>query len=967
MPQRRSCLELIRRSGRSGSSATINAPVSCARQAKRLATAPHVRILSTMTQGSGDERLAAEQRARVLIDRQLADAGWSVQDKKDLNLYASQGVACREAVMKQGHGRADYLLYVDQKVVGVIEAKPAGTSLSGVEWQSAMYAEGLPAAVRLRALTVEGRLPFVFEASGTETHFTNGYDPDARARRVFNFPKPSTLARIVRDVDADPDRPTWRAKVRSLPELDIAALRPAQITAITGVEKSLVNQQFDRSLVQMATGAGKTYTAVTAAYRLLRFGGFQRILFLVDRNNLAEQTLTEFQNYRTPGDGRRFTEIYNVDKLTSAGMLGSSNVVVSTIQRVFKALKNEEITGEDDPGLDDFVPDAPVTVGYNPLLPPETFDLVIVDESHRSIYGVWRGVLEYFDAHVVGLTATPGKQTFAFFRQNLVSEYTYPQSVADRVNVDFDLYRIRTEISEQGGTIDSGTIVPKVDRRTRKQRLEAIEEDYEYTHRQLGRAVTATSQIRLVLETFRDRLFTEIFPGRSTVPKTLIFAKDDAHAEEIVTTVREVFGKGNDFAAKITYAARDPRGQLQAFRTSPSLRIAVTVDMIATGTDVKPLECVFFMRDVRSAQYFEQMKGRGARTIAPADFQSVTPDATAKTRFVIVDAVGVTEHDFVEPPLNRDKGVSLKKLLDKAATLSLTEDETATLASRLAKLELELTPQERGELDGVAGMPVRDIVRGLVDAVDPDRQAKATQGVHDPAAAIQDLLDAATKPFAANPELRGRILELRATHDRVIDEVNMDVLIDAHGVVDISRARSVVESWAAYLLEHRDEITAIQLATEAKERRVAFADIQELADRISRPPYNWTPDLIWDAYAALDVDRVRRSDRHTLTDLVSLLRYTVGVDQELVPYVDRVRERYAAWLAQQEQAGTSFSPLERWWLDRVVEVIGSSAGITADDLDEAPFTEKGGVDGALRDLGDRAGTLLDQLNTELTA
>jgi len=920
-----------------------------------------------MSQGPGDARLAAEQRARVLIDRQLVDAGWSVQDKKDLNLYASQGVACREIVMKQGHGRADYLLYVDQKVVGVIEAKPAGTSLSGVEWQSAMYAAGLPAAVRLRALTVEGRLPFVFEASGTETHFTNGYDPDARARRVFNFPKPGTLARIVRDVNSDPDRPTWRAKVRNLPGLDTAALRPAQITAINGIENSLSEQHFDRSLVQMATGAGKTFTAVTTAYRLLRFGGFTRILFLVDRNNLADQTLAEFQNYRTPGDGRRFTEIYNVDKLTSAGMLGSSNVVVSTIQRVFKAIKNEEVTGEDDPGLDDFVPDDPVTVAYNPLLPPETFDLVIVDEAHRSIYGVWRGVLEYFDAHVVGLTATPGKQTFAFFRQNLVSEYTYPQSVADRVNVDFDLYRIRTEISEQGGTIDAGLFVPKVDRRTRLQRLEQLEEDYEYTHKQLDRAVTAKSQIRLVLETFRDRLFTEIFPGRSTVPKTLIFAKDDAHAEEIVTTVREVFGKGNDFAAKVTYAARDPKGQLQAFRTSPSLRIAVTVDMIATGTDVKPLECVFFMRDVRSAQYFEQMKGRGARTIAPADFQSVTPDATAKTRFVIVDAVGVTEHDFVEPPLNRDKDVSLKKLLDKAATLSLTEDETATLASRLAKLELELTPQERGELDGVAGMPVRDIVRGLVDAVDPDTQAKATHGAPDPAAAVQDLLDAATKPFAANPELRGRILELRATHDRVIDEVNKDVLLDAHGVVDTSRATSVVESWAAYLIEHRDEITAIQILTEARERRVGFADIQELADRISRPPYNWTPDLIWDAYAAVDVDRVRRSDHHTLTDLVSLLRYTVGVDQELVPYADRVRERYAAWLAQQEQAGTSFSLLERWWLDRMVEVIGASAGITAHDLDEAPFTEKGGVDGALRDLGDRAGDLLDQLNTELTA
>ncbi|MFN8030641.1 MAG: type I restriction-modification enzyme R subunit C-terminal domain-containing protein [Dermatophilaceae bacterium] len=920
-----------------------------------------------MNTGNGDPKLAAEQRARVLIDRQLADAGWSVQDKGNLDLINHEGVACREVVMKQGHGRADYLLYVSRKVVGVIEAKPQGTTLSGVEWQSAMYANGLPAEAQLKAITVEGRLPFVFEASGSETHFTNGYDPNPRARRIFNVPKPSTLAKAIRDAEADPDKPTWRAKVQHLPVLDELPLRPAQITAIKGLESSLKDQHFDRSLVQMATGAGKTFTAVTTAYRLLKHGGFRRILFLVDRNHLAEQTIAEFQNYRTPGDGRRFTELYNVDKLTSAGMLGSSLVIVSTIQRVYSVLRGHEVTEGDDPNLDDFVPDAPVTVTYSPQMPPEAFDLVIVDEAHRSIYGVWRGVLEYFDAHVVGLTATPGKQTFAFFRQNLVSEYTYPQSVADRVNVDFDLYRIRTQISEQGGAIEAGTIVPKVDRRTRQQRLEAIEEDFEYTHKQLDRAVTAKSQIRLVLETFRDKLFSEIFPGRSTVPKTLIFAKDDAHAEEIVTTVREVFGKGNDFAAKITYAARDPKGQLQIFRTSPSLRIAVTVDMIATGTDVKPLECVFFMRDVRSAQYFEQMKGRGARTITPADFQSVTPDASAKTRFVIVDAVGVTEHDFVDPPLNRDKSVTLKKLLDKAATLTLTENETATLASRLAKLELELTDAERKELDDVAGRSVRDIVRGLVDAVDPDVQAKAIEGASDPDQARRNLLERAVEPIAGSPELRTRLLELRATHDRVIDEVSVDTLIDAHGVVDTSRAKSVVESWMQYLLDHRDEITAIQLVTEAKERRIAFADVQELADRISRPPHNWTPDIIWHAYEAVDVDRVRHSDRHTLTDLVSLLRYTVGLDNELVPYAARVQERYAAWLAQQEQSGTEFSPLERWWLDRMVDVIASSAGITADDLDRAPFTEKGGVDGALRDLGDQAEAYLDQLNAELTA
>ena len=678
-----------------------------------------------------------------------------------------------------------------------------------------------------------------------------------------------------------------------MPALDTKLLRPAQITAINGIEQSLAEQRFDRSQVQMAAGAGKTHAAVTSAYRLLKYGGFNWVLFLVDRNNLAGQTLAEFQNYTTPDDGRRFTEIYNVDKLTGAGMLGSSKVVVSTIQRVFRVLSGDQVPDSDDPNLDDYVPDAPVTVSYNKAIPPEMFDLVIVDEAHRSIYGVWRGVLEYFDAHVVGLTATPGKQTFGFFRQNPVSEYTYPQSVADGVNVDFDLYRIKTQISEQGSTIEAGTIVPTIDRRTRIQRLEQLDETLEYTNKQLDRAVTAKSQIRLVLETFRDKLPTEIFPGRTTVPKTLIFSKDDAHAEEVATTIREVFGKGNDIAAKITYTARDPKGHLQAFHTSASLRVAVTVDMIATGTDVKPLECVFFMRDVHSAAYFEQMKGRGARTINDADFQAVTPDATSKLRFVIVDAVGVTEHDFVDPPLDRDKSVTLKKLLDKAAALSLTEAETATLASRLAALELQLTEAERVELDAVAGMSVRHLVRDLVDAVDPDTQAWAVAEAADPQTAIQELLDTAVKPLAANPEFRQRILELRATHDRVIDEISVDVLLDSDGVVDTTRARSIVESWTQYLIDHRDEITAIQLMQEARERRVSFAEIKDLAERISRPPHNWIPDLIWLAYEAIEVGRVRHSDRHTLTDLVSLIRFATKLDDQLVPYTEQVHQRYA--------------------------------------------------------------------------
>jgi len=919
---------------------------------------------------TGDtSQLTAEQRARVLIDHQLTAAGWSVQSRPHVNL-SQPGVALREVILSAGHGRADYVLYVDRRAVGVIEAKPVGTTLSGVEWQSARYATGLPPEVRLKALTLDDRLPFVFEASGSEVHFTNGFDPVPRARRLVTFPRPETLARTVRDAEADPTTATWRGRVRNMPPLVTEGLRPAQITAIQGIERSLAEQRHSRSLVQMATGAGKTFAAVTASYRLLKHGGFRRVLFLVDRNNLGTQTLAEFQNYATSDDGRRLTEIYNVDMLTSAGMVGSSSVVISTIQRVYAALQGKTVEDVDDPGLDGFVPDAPVDVTYNPLMPPESFDLVIVDEAHRSIYGVWRGVLEYFDAHIVGLTATPVKQTFGFFQQNLVSEYTYAQSVADNVNVDFDVYRIRTQISDGGSTIEAGTVVPKVDRRTRVQRYETLDDDVVYTAGQLDRAVTSKSQIRLVLETFRDRLFTEIFPGRTTVPKTLIFCKDDNHAEEVVTTIREVFGAGNDFAAKITYNGRDPKGDLKKFRTSPTLRVAVTVDMIATGTDVRPLECVFFLRDVRSASYFEQMKGRGARTISSTDFQLVTPDAMTKERFVLVDAVGVTEHEHHDAtPLERARSVSLERLLDKAAMLTLAEDETASLASRLAKLELDLTPAERAELDEVAGRSMRSIVQGLVAAVDPDEQAKAVAArPDDPDAAVQDLLDAAVEPLASQPLLRERIVELRRRHDQLIDEVSIDVLLNAHGVVDTDRARSVVTSWKEYLDQHRSEITALELLySQPADKHVTFAELRELAERIKRPPHNWTPDLIWRAYEAIEVNLVSHADRHTVTDLVSLVRFTLGADERLEPFAEKVGERYRAWLAQQEQAGAVFTERQRWWLDRMADVIAASAGITEDDLDNVPFTEHGGVDGLLRDLGDEAGTYLHDLNRELTA
>ncbi len=396
-----------------------------------------------MTGAGADAYLTPEARARVIIDRMLEAAGWVVQDREDINLYAGIGVAVREFILASGHGRADYLLFINQQAVGAVEAKPEGATLTGVEQQSKKYSEGLPAELRAPVRP----LPFLYESSGTETQFTNALEPVTRSRILFAFYRPETFAGWLRR-KAEDSTPTLRGRILEMPDLRPDGLWPAQVRAIANLEASLRDNQL-RALIQMATGSGKTFTAANTAYRLIKFGGAERVLFLVDRANLGRQTLKEFQQFTTPDDGRKFTELYNVQLLSSNHIDPAARVVITTVQRLYSMLRGE---AELDPELDErsaeeIEPAAPVEVTYNPAVPIETFDVVIIDECHRSIYGLWRQVVEYFDAFLIGLTATPAKQTFGFFRQNLVFEYSHEQAVADQVNVDFDVYRIQTKIT----------------------------------------------------------------------------------------------------------------------------------------------------------------------------------------------------------------------------------------------------------------------------------------------------------------------------------------------------------------------------------------------------------------------------------------------------------------------------------------------------------------------------------------
>jgi len=925
-----------------------------------------------------------EQKARVSIDALLAAAGWHVCNISDANIHAATGVAIREFPLNSGFGFADYLLYVNGKACGVIEAKKEGATLTGVELQSGRYAQGLPATLPAWSRP----LPFVWESTGVETHFTNGLDPEPRARSVFAFFRPELLVQWLTYLPAQaaPNTAqetagTFLSRLQHMPQLVTEwgsggahyQLWPAQISAITNLEKSLAANK-PKALIQMATGSGKTFTSIGFIYRLIKFGGARRVLFLVDRGNLARQTKKEFDAYASPYNNYKFGEEYIVQHLQSNQLDNSARVVICTIQRMFSMLKGRDLPDEADEESTERIEGLfkdPEPIGYNPAIPIESFDIVVTDEAHRSIYNLWRQVLEYFDAYLIGLTATPNKQTFGFFNQNLVMEYGHAQAVADGVNVNYDVYRIKTEVSEQGAKVDKGFWLETQDKATRRKTAWQLDDDFEYQPEELDRAVQTPDQIRTVVRTLRDRWQADMFPARTELPKTLIFAKDDNHAEKIVEILREEFGRGNEFAQKITYRSAQgggtsPEQLIKDFRTGYYPRVAVTVDMIATGTDIKPVEIVVFMRSVKSRSFFEQMKGRGVRVCNPTDLAAVNPgEHIKKDHFVIVDAVGVCERDKTDSrPMDAKKSVPLDKLL-QAVSLGNVEDEVlSSIAARLARLDKDASDADRAkvvELSG--GKTLRDLSRGIVDALAID----ATQDMP-PAEADQRLRDA-TKPFVL-PALREQLLKMKQKADLVIDTVTQDTLIHAGFSEGSDRATALVQSFEQFIAQHKDEITALQILYSRPTRApLKFEDVKALADALHAPPLNIDEGALWQAYATLRKDKVKgATQRRLLTDLVSLVRFAMQQTNELVPYPERVQANFKAWLAQHQQAHANpFTQEQQHWLEMIRDHIAANLGIEIDDFEYAPFNAQGGLGKVHQLFGAELPKVIEELNRELAA
>jgi type I restriction enzyme R subunit len=939
-----------------------------------------------------------EQIARDRIDAQLEASGWIVQPKKLFNLAAGLGVAVRE--YQTDAGPADYVLFVNRKPAGIIEAKreDEGLHLLAVEEQSGDYA-----TAKLKHLDNES-LPFVYESTGEVTRFTDYRDPKPRSRQVFSFHRPETFQQWLKEGK------TLRARLSDTPVLNTDGLRDCQVTAIANVEQSF-REARPKALIQMATGSGKTFTAISFIYRLLKFAKAKRILFLVDTRNLGEQAEQEFKRYQPQDDNRLFPELYGVTRLNSSFIPGDSQVYISTIQRLYSILKGAELDEsleEENPAEKKFTQKEPMPVVYNAKVPMEFFDFVVIDECHRSIYNLWKQVLDYFDAFQVGLTATPDNRTFGYFNQNLVCDYGYQKAVEDGVLVPYNVFEIVTKITQQGARVEMGEYIGQRQRLTRKEFWNTLDEDVAYNAKQLDEKVVNPNQIRLIIQKVKEQL-PAMFPDRFTattnpatatatsssatatsstfeVPKMLIFAKSDSHADDIIKIVREEFAEENKFCKKITYRSEeDPKTVLNQFRNSYYPRVAVTVDMIATGTDIRPLEVLLFMRDVKSKSYYEQMKGRGTRTCGLEELKATgTPSAKyTKDHFVIIDAIGVEKSQKTDSrPLEKKPGMSLKEVVERIALGNTGEDMLTTLANRLIRLDKQISEREKTAFaEKTEGQTITHVVKQLLNAYDPDTLGNIRQTINAQMPGIapdekekaiteqhKQLIDQATALFN-NPEVRNYIIDIRKKYDQVIDHINPDEVLNIGWVKDNKdNAKALVHEFKDWMETHKTEIVALQIfyGQPYRRRELTYKMIRDLAEAITTSKPTLAPLAVWRAYEQLE--KVNGQPKNELMALVSLIRRVTENDAELTAYDKTVDRNFQDWVFQKQAgAATKFTEAQMQWLRMIKDYIASSFHVEADDFALDPFNKQGGLGKMWQLFGEQTNEIINELNEVLAA
>ena len=878
--------------------------------------------------------MTPEEKARVKIDQWFNDAGWQVVDRDEYEPTMS-AVAIRELPTK-GNLRMDYTLLLCGRAIGVLEAKKEDIDITSddVSKQVTTYADKGPAF----CTSWQKPLPFLYKSNSKIIHFLDYRTSSNEWKEINSIHTPKELARMFGINDP----------FAGLPSLNRKGLRACQYEAVTELEKSFRTGQ-NRALMVLATGAGKTYTACLTAYRMLSYTPMRRVLFLVDRNNLGRQAETEFGRFCLTETGDAFSTIFTVDRLKSSAVPSGSNVVISTIQRLFSLLKGEDIIDTDD---DDEDPaDSEVSLPENPNLPHDFFDLIIIDECHRSIYGNWRRVLEYFDtARLVGLTATPIPDTKAFFNNNCVVNYTLEQSIIDGVNVDSRIYRIKTKETEEGGAIMQGQRTRLETRYTGEVKTVSTKETKQYTKEELNRSIINPAQIKLILSTYRDVVYTEMFcdpqrePNFLYLPKTLIFALNENHATNIRNIAREVFREVcpdadmKRYVQKITYSAGDSNELIRQFRNDKDFRIAVTCTLVATGTDVKPLEVVMFMRDVASAPLYAQMKGRGVRTIGDEQLRNVTPNALSKDCFFLVDAVGVTEHEKVTPGQYEGpdgKTITLKELLERITLGNLPDDYLKRLAAILSRLYNKADKAQRKEFARLAHDDMQEIARSIYNALDPEQspQLPPYKGPEFPNLERKGLVS----PITNHADARKYILILAAGFVNTLIPGEDTLIFKGFSVEE---AQGTTDAFEQYCHDHCDDIEALRILYNNEGLPITYNMLKDLENKLKMENNRFVTNLLWNSYAVVCSDRVRRNTKKAevkaLTNIIQLVRFSYHQTERLECACPTARSMFNLWCGQKQK---DITPQQKELIARVVDYIASNGACSVREIRKNDVTQ----------------------------
>ena len=878
-----------------------------------------------------------EEKARVKIDKQLRNAGWDIVAR---NEYLPNSTSAVKEALMGGNTESDYLLFIDGKAIAVVEAKREENPLGDeVKKQAEDYAVS---PQDWYGVWFEKLIPLVYMANGNKIYFKNMLVENSDYEELSQMHSPKKMLQIIGK----------KSEYGALPLIEKRGLRACQYRAEVKFEESL-KMGNKKNLAVLATGSGKTYLACLAAYRLLNYTSTKRILFLVDRNNLARQTESEFSVFdRTEGQ-QKMGNLYTINRLKKEEDI-KGDIVISTIQKLFCVLTGQEINDSDEDAEDekakaDEEKDSKTVVdlGNDLKLPPDYFQLIIVDECHRSIYGKWKKVLDYFSgATVLGLTATPTPEAYAYFNKNVIEEYTY-DSVVDGVNVPPRVYRIITDITAHGGTIENGAKITETSKRTGKSETIDAGSSVEYGASELDRSVVNKKQIKEVLMAYKKALYEDLYPSRERkweyIPKTLIFAKSDPHANDIVEIVEEVFkvefenGKlPKNFVKKITYTAGDSNALIRDLRTEKDFRIAVTVTLVATGTDVKPLEVVLFMKDVHSDVLYTQMKGRGCRVISDDKLKEVTPNADTKECYYIVDAVGVTESEKHIPKPGPDgsgkKNLSLEHLLERLAhnevsdeNLMLLRDYCSTINRRYE--ESVLFGRHLDYFITNFGFAPRKLANDINTAFAQGTLVEYISPSHD-----NSMRMGLIYCLIGNLQARNKLLEMQRGY--LVETGDDDKVLYAG--FSKETAKKYIENFEKYLEDHKDDIEALRIIYNSEDKVITHDMLMELRDRLLSESRQYGVYQIWKNYKLLDeqgdVEVLDgKANVNALTNLIQIVRYAYKKNQKLTSLINGYASRFALYCGQNQRILTED---QKEIMKQIAEYIINDGAITVMELNE---------------------------------